>query len=45
YTYQDLNYELKDRISIADLVYFEIFSMDSSIGYFTLVLKEFIWTN
>ncbi|MCD2319900.1 DUF1506 family protein, partial [Borreliella burgdorferi] len=24
---------------------FEIFSIDSSIGYFTLVLKEFIWTN
>ncbi len=45
YTYQDLNYELKDRISIADLVYFEIFSIDSSIGYFTLVLKEFIWTS
>ncbi|MCD2400602.1 DUF1506 family protein, partial [Borreliella burgdorferi] len=31
YTYQDLNYEPKDRISIADLVYFEIFSIDSSI--------------
>ncbi|WP_418885318.1 DUF1506 family protein [Borreliella carolinensis] len=45
YTYQDLNFELKDRISIADLVYFEIFSIDSSIGYFTLVLKEFIWTS
>ncbi|WP_417903102.1 DUF1506 family protein (plasmid) [Borreliella andersonii] len=45
YTYQDLNYELKDRISIADSIYFEIFSIDSSIGYFTLVLKEFIWTN
>ncbi|WP_418455465.1 DUF1506 family protein (plasmid) [Borreliella californiensis] len=44
YTYQDLNYELKDRISISDLVYFEIFSIDSSIGYFTLVLKELIWT-
>ncbi|WP_425337248.1 DUF1506 family protein [Borreliella tanukii] len=43
YTYQDLDYELKDRISISDLVYFEIFSIDSSIGYFTLVLKEFIW--
>ncbi|WP_215538093.1 DUF1506 family protein [Borreliella bavariensis] len=43
YTYQDLNYELKDRISISDLVYFEIFSIDSSIGYYTLVLKEFIW--
>ncbi|WP_420025066.1 DUF1506 family protein [Borreliella valaisiana] len=43
YTYQDLDYELKDRISIADSVYFEIFSIDSSIGYFTLVLKEFIW--
>ncbi|WP_418909438.1 DUF1506 family protein (plasmid) [Borreliella sinica] len=43
YTYQDLNFELKDRISISDLVYFEIFSIDSSIGYFTLVLKEFIW--
>ncbi|XPC97982.1 DUF1506 family protein (plasmid) [Borreliella japonica] len=25
YTYQDLNYEIKDRISISDLVYFEIF--------------------
>ncbi|WP_418905530.1 DUF1506 family protein [Borreliella japonica] len=25
YTYQDLNFELKDRISISDLVYFEIF--------------------
>nr|WP_231929947.1 DUF1506 family protein [Borreliella bavariensis] len=45
YTYQDLNYELKDRISISDLVYFEILSLDSSIGYFTLVLKEFIWTD
>ncbi|WP_215538099.1 DUF1506 family protein [Borreliella bavariensis] len=45
YTYQDLNYELKDRISISDLVYFEIFSIDSSIGYYTLVLKEFIWTD
>ncbi|WP_418456618.1 DUF1506 family protein [Borreliella lusitaniae] len=44
YTYQDLDYELKDRISIADSVYFEIFSIDSSIGYFTLILKEFIWT-
>ncbi|WP_425337172.1 DUF1506 family protein [Borreliella tanukii] len=43
YTYQNLDYELKDRISISDLVYFEIFSIDSSIGYFTLVLKEFIW--
>ncbi|WP_418905204.1 DUF1506 family protein (plasmid) [Borreliella finlandensis] len=45
YTYQDLDYELKYRISIADSVYFEIFSIDSSIGYFTLVLKEFVWTN
>ncbi|WP_151060839.1 MULTISPECIES: DUF1506 family protein [Borreliella] len=44
YTYQNLNYELKDRISISDSVYFEIFSIDTSIGYFTLVLKEFIWT-
>ncbi|WP_210377321.1 DUF1506 family protein [Borreliella garinii] len=44
YTYANLNYELKDRISISDLVYYEIFSIDSSIGYFTLVLKEFIWT-
>ncbi|WP_210753600.1 DUF1506 family protein, partial [Borreliella valaisiana] len=25
-------------------VYFEIFSIDSSIVYFTLVLKEFVWT-
>ncbi|WP_419262521.1 DUF1506 family protein, partial [Borreliella afzelii] len=45
YTYQALNYELKDWISISDLVYFEIFSIDSSIGYHTLVLKEFIWTD
>ncbi|ACL35297.1 conserved hypothetical protein (plasmid) [Borreliella garinii Far04] len=44
YTYQDFNYEIKDRISISDSAYFEIFSIDSSIGYFTLVLKEFIWT-
>ncbi|ACM10170.1 conserved hypothetical protein (plasmid) [Borreliella burgdorferi 29805] len=43
YTYQNLNYELKDRISISDSVYFEILSIYSSIGYFTLVLKEFIW--
>ncbi|WP_210369755.1 DUF1506 family protein, partial [Borreliella garinii] len=30
YTYQNLNYELKDRISISDSVYYEIFSIDSS---------------
>ncbi|ACN53070.1 DUF1506 family protein [Borreliella valaisiana] len=44
YTYADLDYELKDRISISYSVYFEIFSIDSSIVYFTLVLKEFVWT-
>ncbi|WP_215536458.1 DUF1506 family protein [Borreliella bavariensis] len=44
YTYVNFNYELKDRISISDSVYYEIFSIDSLIGYFTLVLKKFIWT-
>ncbi len=44
YTYANFNYELKALISISDSFYYEIFSIDSSIGYFTFVLKEFIWT-
>ncbi|WP_210361142.1 DUF1506 family protein, partial [Borreliella garinii] len=44
YTYANFNYELKALISISDSFYYEIFSIDSSIEYFTFVLKEFIWT-
>ncbi|XOU12996.1 DUF1506 family protein (plasmid) [Borreliella americana] len=44
YTYANFDFALKDRISISDSIYFEIFSIDSSIGYFTLILKEFVWT-
>ncbi|UPA18857.1 DUF1506 family protein [Borrelia puertoricensis] len=42
YTTSSLEFELKDRIS-AQSTFYEILSIDSSIGYLTMILKEVEW--
>ncbi|UPA18512.1 DUF1506 family protein [Borrelia puertoricensis] len=42
YTSDDIIFNLQDRISIGDN-YYEIVSIDSSIGYQTLILKDVVW--
>ncbi|UPA13757.1 DUF1506 family protein [Borrelia turicatae] len=42
YTTSNLDFELKDRIS-AKSTFYEILSIDSSIGYLTIILKEVEW--
>ncbi|UPA12538.1 DUF1506 family protein [Borrelia venezuelensis] len=42
YTSDDTIFNLQDRISSKDN-YYEIVSIDSSIGYQTLILKDIVW--
>ncbi|UPA16915.1 DUF1506 family protein (plasmid) [Borrelia coriaceae] len=42
YTTSNLEFELKDRISDSNMFY-EIVSIDSSIGYLTIILKVIEW--
>ncbi|WP_024654523.1 DUF1506 family protein, partial [Borrelia hispanica] len=42
YTNADLNFEIKDRISLDD-TFFEIIKIDSSVGYQTLILRNIKW--
>nr|WP_274944864.1 DUF1506 family protein [Borrelia miyamotoi] len=43
YTYENLDFDLKDRVSLGDK-YFEIIKIDSSVGYRTLILRSISWT-
>ncbi|UPA11038.1 DUF1506 family protein [Borrelia parkeri] len=42
YTTSNLDFELKDRIS-DESTFYEILSIDSSVGYLTMILKEVEW--
>ncbi|QBK63879.1 DUF1506 family protein [Borrelia miyamotoi] len=42
YTYENLEFNLKCRVSLGDK-YFEIIKIDSSIGYMALILRSIVW--